>query len=59
MNKGERAQIADRKWKRRLSLYNVKPEQGISLKTTSRPCNCWACKKERYRRELIKREPID
>jgi len=49
MNKLERTQITERKFKKRLNSMGV-PHIEYAFKHQGRPCSCYACKKPRYKR---------
>ena len=54
VNKGQRTQIEQRKFAQRLSNLGIPWEdrhKAFAFKSSGRPCSCWACKRERYKRE--------
>ena len=53
MNKGERNEIAQRKYKQRLKIYGLK-EGSYALKSHSTPCSCSYCKSSKFRNDRKK-----
>jgi len=53
MNKLERTQTTQRKFKKRLKAMGIKHIE-YSFKNQGKPCSCWACKKKRYVRSTVK-----
>jgi len=49
MNKLQRTQITELKFRRRLKVLGIK-HNAYAFKHQGRPCSCYACKKPRYKR---------
>jgi len=51
INKGRRQELTQLKFKKRLELRGLKPEDGKfhAFKSHSAPCSCWACRGLKYR----------
>ena len=52
MNKGERNQITQRKFKKRLDQLGLKKEDGnmYAFKSHGAPCSCYLCSHNKYKR---------
>lgn len=58
MNKGRRHELKMLKFKKRLKLYGLKPEEGkyYSFRSHGAPCSCGVCRGEKFSRpELVRR----
>jgi hypothetical protein len=58
MNKGRRNELKQLHYKRRRRIWRIPPNQSAHfLKTTGKPCSCWACQPpdENYNRAKEKR----
>ncbi len=51
-NKGRREEIAKLKHKKRCDAMGIVPKENYAFKAQGRPCNCWACKHERFSRKV-------
>ena len=51
-NKGRRTELTKLKHKKRCKRLDLKPEEHYCYKYQCRPCNCWACKKEKFSRKV-------
>lgn len=50
MNKARRFELKILKYKKRLKIYNL--ENCNSLRTTSKPCSCFLCSGDKYKRKI-------
>lgn len=49
-NKGRRNELARLKKNKRCKLFGVDPNRGHVYKNHGKPCSCWACRNEKYKR---------
>ena len=52
MNKGRRQEITQLKHKMRCKRLGLKPEGHYAYKAQTRPCSCYICKADRYKRNI-------
>ncbi len=58
-NKGRRQELKQLKFKKRLKnlgLKQKKPKDFICYKDQGKPCSCWMCAGDKYKRSEIKEE---
>lgn len=67
MNKFERRVKGHYKFKKRLRNYKINPTEMLdadkdsvwhALKTSGKPCSCWLCRDEKYKRKVKHKNQI-